>query len=284
MLLGGIVLYCAYYACDQTQAQRLLAASNDAEARSALVLNGVFRFPLVLTYCLFGLLIAGLLATDTSFAAAMSGQPADAIVPTFILTYLPSGLRGLLIAAILAAAMSSLDSALNSLAAVTLEDVAGFDATNASAWAGRAMTFAWGVSAILSALVFARGATGVLELITRLGSVFYGPALAVFVAAATIRNARGVVASLALVIGLAVNVALARYATGMSSLWWNVFGFLTAYGVLLAGSRSARWLAPATPESRGSLRLLGLAAVVMVVVIVALPTVLAWIVDPAATR
>ena len=120
MLFGGVFLYLSYYGCDQSQAQRLLAARTDGDARRALVWNGLLRFPLVLTYCVFGLLLAGLLRVDASFAAQMASKPVDSLVPTFMMTYLPSGLRGLLLAAILAAAMSSIDSALNSLAAVTL--------------------------------------------------------------------------------------------------------------------------------------------------------------------
>src|SRR5687768_11614368 len=64
MLLGGLFLYMAYYGCDQTQAQRLLTARDEGAARRALILNGLLRFPLVLTYCGFGLLLAGLLRTD----------------------------------------------------------------------------------------------------------------------------------------------------------------------------------------------------------------------------
>ncbi|HEY7599251.1 MAG TPA: hypothetical protein VH741_04920, partial [Candidatus Limnocylindrales bacterium] len=55
MLLGGLFLYLSYYGCDQSQAQRLLTARDEAAARRALVLNGLLRFPLVLTYCGFGL-------------------------------------------------------------------------------------------------------------------------------------------------------------------------------------------------------------------------------------
>ena len=126
MLFGGAFLYLSYYGCDQSQAQRLLAAKSDEDARRALVWNGLLRFPLVLTYCGFGLLLAGLLQVDSAFAEQMAARPADSLVPTFMMTYLPVGLRGLLLAAILAAAMSSIDSALNSLAAVTLEEGPGY--------------------------------------------------------------------------------------------------------------------------------------------------------------
>ncbi|MDP2875606.1 MAG: hypothetical protein Q8O00_05425, partial [Holophaga sp.] len=172
MLFGGFFLYLSYYGCDQSQAQRLLAAQSDRDARRVLLLNGLFRFPLVLSYCLFGLLLAGLLNVDPTFASTMVAQPIDSLVPTFMATYLPSGLRGLLMAALLAAAMSSIDSALNSLAAVTLEDVFGRSPEHQSVWVGRAVSLAWGVFAVGSGLLFARAGTGVLELINQIGSVF----------------------------------------------------------------------------------------------------------------
>ncbi|HJS72838.1 MAG TPA: sodium transporter, partial [Vicinamibacteria bacterium] len=145
MLLGGVFLYLSYYGCDQSQAQRLLTARTESGARRALLLNGLLRFPMVLSYCGLGLLLAGLLASDPAFAAAMEGRPADSLVPVFMMNYLPTGLRGLLLAAILAAAMSSIDSALNSLAAVTLDDVFALDPARQSVWLGRATSLAWGV-------------------------------------------------------------------------------------------------------------------------------------------
>ncbi|MFA6954386.1 MAG: sodium transporter [Thermoanaerobaculia bacterium] len=276
MLAGGIILYMSYYACDQTQGQRLLAAASARDAQSALLLTGLLRFPLVLTYCGFGLLLAGLLRVDPAFAARMAGLPADSLVPTFMIAYLPVGLRGLLLAAILAAAMSSLDSALNSLAAVTLEDIAGADSTLQSAWLGRLMTLAWGVSAILSAIVFSRSASGILVLITQLGSIFYGPVLAVFLLGAVTRGVDGRSASMAIVFGLAVNLAAARLATGMSSLWWNVVGFLATGLVALALSRGPRWAGSFSLPRKGSL-LLGGAAVAMFFVVALLPPLIALV-------
>jgi SSS family transporter len=242
MLFGGIFLYLSYYGCDQSQAQRLLAARSDADARRALALNGLLRFPLVLTYCLFGLLLAGLLRVDAAFAADMANRPADSLVPTFMMTYLPSGLRGLLLAAILAAAMSSIDSALNSLAAVTLEDVAEIPPERQSVWLSRSVSLGWGVFAIGSGLMFARSGSGVLETINAIGSAFYGPVLAVFTLGVMAPAVGGQAAMVGLVTGLLVNAALARFAPGLSWLWWNPAGFLaTCTTALVIGRISPRF-------------------------------------------
>lgn len=228
MLVGGFFLYMSYYGCDQSQAQRLLAARSDVEARRALLLNGLLRFPLVLSNCCLGVLLAGALAIDQSLSAAMAGQPADRLVPTFMMSYLPGGLRGLYVAAILAAAMSSIDSALNSLAAVTLEDVLGRPPEVERALVGRGAAFAWGGFAVVSAILCAGAASGVLELINQVGSVFYGPVLAVFIIGVAMPSVTGASALNGLLIGLAATAATALLAPGVSWLWWNPLGFTAA--------------------------------------------------------
>ena len=273
MLFGGLFLYLSYYGCDQSQAQRLLTARNDSDARRALLLNGLLRFPMVLTYCAFGLLLAALLRTDPSFAAVMEGRPADSMVPVFMMSYLPTGLRGLLFAAILAAAMSSIDSALNSLAAVTLDDVFGIDPARQSVWWGRTTSLSWGVFAVVSGMVFARSGAGVLELVNMVGSAFYGPVLAVFVLGVLAPGVTGAGALVGLAAGLAGNLALAWLAPAVPWLWWNPTGFLVAAVAALAvGKADFRW--EARWERRESLLLLG-AFALMVAVLAVLPAVVA---------
>src|SRR3990172_10958709 len=219
MLLGGLFLYLTYYGCDQSQAQRLLTARDDREARRALVLNGLLRFPLVLTYCLFGLLLAGLLHLDPQFAAAMEGRAPDSLVPVFMTSYLPSGLRGLMLAAILAAAMSSIDSALNSLAAVTLEDVFDMPPARQGVWIPRVTTFSWGLFAVVSGMAFARAGTGVIEVINQIGSAFYGPLLGVFALGVLAPAVDGRGAVMGLGVGLAGNLLVARPSPAVSWRW-----------------------------------------------------------------
>jgi SSS family solute:Na+ symporter len=238
MLLGGTFLYLSYYGCDQSQAQRLLTARDDSAARRALLLNGLLRFPLVLTYCSFGLLLAGLLRIDPQFAAAMDGKPPDSLVPVFITAYLPSGLRGLMLAAILAAAMSSIDSALNSLAAVTLEDVFGLRPSSQRVWLPRLTTFLWGAFAVVSGMAFARAGAGVIELVNRIGSAFYGPLLGVFALGVLAPAVGGRGATIGLAAGLAGNLAVARLAPGVSWLWWNPAGFALTFASALLLDRA----------------------------------------------
>jgi len=270
MLLGGIFLYLSYYGCDQSQAQRLLTARDGAAARQALVLNGLLRFPLVLTYCGFGLLLAGLLRIDPAFATLMETRPPDSLVAVFITGYVPAGLRGLLVAAILAAAMSSIDSAMNSLAAVTLEDVFDRPASRQGIWLPRLTSLGWGGFAVGSGLAFARSQSGVLELINQVGSAFYGPVLAVFVLGVAAPGVGGRSALAGMAAGLAGNVALARLAPGVSWLWWNPAGFLVAALTGLALSRARPLVTRAMwPRREGAVLLAAFA--VMLLVLTLLP-------------
>jgi len=274
MLLGGIFLYLSYYGCDQSQAQRLLTARDDGAARRALLLNGVLRFPLVLTYCGFGLLLAGLLHTDAAFAARMADRPPDSLVPVFMTTYLPAGLRGLLLAALLAAAMSSIDSALNSLAAVTLDDILGLDPARQPVRLGRLTSLLWGGFAVASGMAFARSGAGVLELVNLVGSAFYGPVLAVFVVGILVPGVRGREAVIGLIVGLAANLALAKLAPGVSWLWWNPAGFVATAAIALAVGRAPlTFFRPAWP--RRPVAVLVGAFALMLAILAALPVLLA---------
>jgi SSS family solute:Na+ symporter len=262
MVLGGLFLYLSYYGCDQSQAQRLLTAKDEASARKALLMNGLLRFPMVLTYCLFGLLLAGLVRSDAAFAASLDGQPADSLVPLFITSYLPVGLRGLLVAGILAAAMSSIDSALNSLAAVTLEDVFGRASATQNVWTGRATSLGWGLFAVASGLVCAQSGAGVLEQVNRIGSLFAGPLLGVFTLGVLAPGVGGRSAVSGLVTGLGANLALAVGLPWLSWLWWNPAGWLVT---VLTGLVLAR-TAPRPPGFAASRResiLLGGAFVIL---------------------
>jgi Na+/proline symporter len=196
----------------------------------------------------------------------MASRPADSLVPTFMMGYLPSGLRGLLLAAILAAAMPSIDSALNSLAAVTLEDVAGIPPGRQPVWLSRAVSLGWGVFAVVSGIVFARSAGSMLETINLIGSAFYGPVLAVFTLGVLAPRLTGNAPLIGLIVGLVSNLALSRLAPGVSWLWWNPAGFLVTCIVALSISRVAPRLAFVRWPRREAVLLVG-AFVVMLAIL-----------------
>ncbi|OGD10877.1 MAG: hypothetical protein A2Y86_05935 [Candidatus Aminicenantes bacterium RBG_13_62_12] len=239
MLFGGLFLYISYYGCDQSQAQRLLATPDEKSAARALALNGILRFLLVLTYCLVGLLAIPLLAKFPLFAQSLHGQPPDYLIPFFLVEFVPRGLLGFMVAGVLAASMSSLDSAINSLSAVTWRDFLAriFPRLEnmpdrKKVLFSRALTLFWGALGVAFALLMAGGSETVIELVNKIGSAFYGPIAGVFVLGILNKRAGQRAAVAGLFAGLGLNLALWLFRSAQVSwMWWNLTGFLTTMAV-----------------------------------------------------
>jgi SSS family transporter len=239
VLVGGLVLYVSYYGVDQSQVQRQLSADSIGSAQKALVLNGMARFPLTLLYAALGVAVCAVYALQEPLRAAVPAGRPDYLIPRYIQLYLPAGIRGLLVAAILAAAMSSLDSALNSLSASTMRDfVEPYLRQERLVWASRMVTGAWGVAIIAFGLSVGGLADNVVEGINRIGALFYGPLLAAFACGILDRRARGPGVLAGVAAGLAINLLLA-WAVGprVFWMWWNVSGLVVAIVVTMAVSR-----------------------------------------------
>lgn len=108
---------------DQDLTQRMLTCRSLKQSQRALILTGIIDFPIVITYLLIGTgLFCVYEVVGHNLPAAFSSDP-DNIFPYFIMTALPAGVRGLLIASVFAAAMSSLDSAINALSSSAVMDI-----------------------------------------------------------------------------------------------------------------------------------------------------------------
>lgn len=244
MLIGGLFLYLSYYGCDQSQTQRLLTTKTVGQAQKSLLINGLLRFPLVLTYSAVGVLLIPFLKIKPHFAIRMMSQPPDYLVPLFLTEYMPKGLLGLLIAGIFAASMSSIDSAMNSLSAVTyrdflvklfpkLENLTNRKKVRLSRW----LTVFWGVVATGFAVIMVGGSKTVLELVNQIGSAFYGPILATFWLGMFTRRSNQTGAIAGLLLGVGFNIFLWQfYGEQVSWMWWNVAGFIIsfAFGYLIS--------------------------------------------------
>lgn len=238
-VVGGFVLYLAYYGVDQSQVQRQLSAASVADARRALLFNAVARFPLTLLYALLGLALAAVWAGSPSLRAAVPPERLDFLVPRCIELHLPVGLRGLLVAAVLAAAMSSLDSAVNSLSAASLRDFGdGHVAPRHELLASRLLTLAWGALITLLALQVGSWSSTVVEGINRVGALFYGPLLAAFVCGLADPRARGPAVRAGVLAGLGVNLLLwLGLGSSVFWMWWNLAGLLVAAATTAGLSR-----------------------------------------------
>lgn len=277
MLFGGLFLYMAYYGCDQSQAQRLLAARNEKDLNNILILNGLMRFPLVLAYCLLGLGLAAYALNRPEFLGELpltaSGTPnLNMVFPAFVLREFSPGLAGLAIVGLFAAAMSSIDSALNSLSASTLEDFFPTkDTGNPSRryLHSKLMTLCWGVFAVAFSFGVEHIASTLLESINKISSLINGPLLGLFMIAVLLPGTRSAFAVTAFLTGALLNLMLWKLTPDLSWLWWNLTGCLATLAIVLCmhtvTTIMARIDAPASPSLNrnmpmgllGALRMLG---------------------------
>lgn len=246
MLLGGFFLYLAYYGCDQSQVQRELSVRRLADIRWSLFLNGVGRFPLVLAYCGLGVGLAAYLTQNPGLWETLpvrsDGSPdANVLLIAFVLRHLPHGVIGLFVIALFAAAMSSLDSTINSLSATTSRDlIERFflpPGRGVSLLGNKLLTLFWGLVCTGFAFLADRIAPTIIEAVNMISSLMNGPILATFLLAMFTRRTRNRPMALGIVIGFAANLACWKWAPQVSWIWWNLLGAVataaTAYGISL---------------------------------------------------
>jgi len=247
MLFGGIFLYVSYYGCDQSQVQRELCARNVDDANKALLINGLLRFPLVLLYCLIGACIAVYSANSPEFIESLpkngTSPNYNLAVPLYMIQQLPTGVVGIGLVALFAAAMSSLDSVINSLSATTMEDFVR-RLHSGKAWSdtrellySRMLTAAWGTVTLVLAFFVGDIADTVLVAINKIGSLINGPVLGVFALGILTRRCNGIGAKAGLLAGFGLNLYCWQFLPDLSWLWWNVFGFVATVLIGISISR-----------------------------------------------
>ena len=254
-VLGGAVLSAASHGTDHLIVQRLLATRSIGAARAALIGSGV------VVACEFTLF---LLVGVAIWAAVpgLRGAAGDEVFPGFVAAHLPPLLRGLVLAGILAAAMGSTASALNSLASATTHDYYAPLRRETDEGrllrAGRLFTLAWAAVLVVGALLFRSRETPVVIVALSVASLTYGALLGTF-ALARVARVRGRDAILALVAGslLMTVVVFAAPLAGalghpawldalarLAWLWYVPVGMLVTMaiglGSSLAGSTGVR--------------------------------------------
>lgn len=177
-LIGGAFLSMASHGADQLIVQRLLSASSLRDARKALIGSGIAVFAQFSLFLMIGL---GLF----SYYGGRHFDVPDSIFPTFILEAMPSGLTGLLIAAVLAATMSAHSGAMNSLAASTTHDIylplSGRSADDPRTLKmAKLFTLFWGVVLLIAALLYRQQGTPVVVVALSIASFTYGALLGGF--------------------------------------------------------------------------------------------------------
>jgi SSS family transporter len=255
-VLGGAFLTMASHGTDQLMVQRMLAARNLRESQLALLSSGVVIF---IQFALFLVIGAGLYVFygqhPTVFASA------DRIFPTFIVREMPFGIAGLLVAAILAAAMSNLSAALNSLSSTTVVDFYMHLRPEADdrerAIISKSSTVLWALVlfAIAVYAVFVGGKGHVVEIGLSIASVAYGCLLGVFLLGTLTRFATQTGATIGMIFGFVLNVWLwqgvfpvhlgAITIPHVAWTWYVLIGAAATFGVgtlasLIFGKQSVR--------------------------------------------
>ncbi len=243
-VIGGAFLNTASHGVDQLIVQRLLAAKNERQSKMALLSSGVVIF---FQFALF--LIVGVMLFSLHPAEADPAFP-DKIFPTFVVRHLPHGVSGLMIAAILAAAMSNLSSALNSLASTTVvdfyrpfikKDATAADQLRVSRW----MTVFWGVILVVLA-ISERGVKSVLVAGLTIASITYGSMLGVFLLGVMTKKANERGSIVGMIAGLLSMLAVWYFST-IAWTWYVLVGTFITFSVGYAASIALR--SSATPRT-----------------------------------
>jgi SSS family solute:Na+ symporter len=222
-MLGGTFLTMASHGTDQTMVQRLLAARNERDSKTALLVSGVIVFVQFALFLVIGVMLF-VYALQNPLVAP-SGDP-DRIFPQFIVHDMPVGLSGLVLASIFAIAMSNASGSLSSLASSSIIDLGALRVNAAHPLQrSRQMTFLWGVALALLGLI--RWGPVLVAGLT-IASITYGALLGVFLLGTWNRRATENGALVGFVAGLVFLLAI-RLFTPLAWTWYVLLGTLTTF-------------------------------------------------------
>ena len=244
-LIGGAFLTMASHGTDQTIVQRLLAARNERDSRAALLVSGVIVLMQFTLFLLVGVLLF-VFSRHTPLLAP--GARLDAILPTFLVREMPTGLAGIMLASILAVAMSNVSGSLNSLAASTVLDFSRLSGrqTNPEEFLrlSRRITLVWGAVLIGFSLV---SWGPLLEAGLTVVSFPFGSLLGLFLLGTFDKRATGAGATIGMFGGLAAIFSFWRFAS-IAYPWYFFIGTAVTFFV---GSLMSRIL-PARAAERSA--------------------------------
>lgn len=244
-LIGGTFLTTASHGTDQLIVQRLLAARGQKQSVTALLSSGV---AILFQFALF-LIVGVMLWAYYRVPSANFGRP-DRIYPTFIVTHMPHGISGLLVAAILAAAMSNLSAALNSLSSSAIMDFYSRLRPQADERTkmrlSRVATLVWALVLFGLAVIALHKVGRVVEVGLQIASVAYGALLGAFLLGTLTRRANQLGAMVGMVCGFGIELYL-WLGTRVPWTWWVMIGTCVTFAIgwissLLVRSQKAQSL------------------------------------------
>jgi SSS family transporter len=264
VLIGGSFMHLVQMATDQVSVQRYLTAGGLREAQRSLWIKLWFLLPVLGIFYGTGLVLYAFYKTHGDPLAAGFIEKSDQILPFFVVTQLPSGLPGLLIAAIYAASMSTISAGLNSLASATVMDFSHLGRPRGAARTvfpvpsdsskdigqARWITVGYGLLVIALAFAVSRMPGNLVESVNTIIGLVGGPMLGLFFLGMFTRHATHQGALIGCAFGFAGPLILWLYQTGafspgspkpaqmVSFLWFAFLGTaLTLASGLLCSAR-----------------------------------------------
>jgi len=286
-LLGGMILTLATHGTDQDIAQRMLTCRNARDGQFSVLGSAVLILPLITLFLALGTLLWAWHQADA--AGYILPKDKNELLPLFIVTDLPTGLAGLVMAGLLAAALSSFTSVLNALSATTVADIyrplvekSGGRSEAHYIKISRFATFLWTLLLVGLAIAFVGSQANIFNIAINVLSYFYGGLLGAFLLAIlTSRGSglsvmAGMIASVPVVLLLQLRQfteeptdapgLLQGILTGFSDeareailslpdiapRWWIILGTLVSFLIGSLGKRQGS--STATDDSRASQR------------------------------
>ena len=232
VLIWAFVLDIYVFASDQAMVQRAFCTGSLTEARRGMLVNfaGSFAFETILAligFCLFAFFTAHP-ETWVPYLGPGLKSHADKMFPFFITHVMPVGLSGIIVASLLAAAMSSLDSGINSSVTVLHIDILsrfGFRHIGRSQVAfAKKMSFVFGLLATAGAWLIPTFKGNLLQVTAGIGGLFEGPMMALFFLAVCTKSVERLGAITGVIAGVLVGVGVAYshqiFGTGRPSFTW----------------------------------------------------------------
>jgi solute:Na+ symporter, SSS family len=231
-VIGGTFLTMASHGTDQTMVQRLLAGRSERDSKTALLASGVIIF---VQFSLFLVIGVMLFVFAQHFALPIPAGDPDRIFPEFIVSQMPMGLAGLVLAAIFAVAMSNASGSLNSLASSSILDLSALRGTSRKGSAeadqttllrnSRRVTIVWGI--VLGCFGLVHWGP-VLEAGLTIASITYGSMLGLFLLGMWNRRATAGGAATGMVVGLATMLGV-EFLTPLAWTWFVLVGTLVTF-------------------------------------------------------
>lgn len=241
-IIGGFFWVICTHASDQVVLQRYFSTDSLKSARNSFIVNIVTDIVMMTLLALCGL---ALLSFYTEYPSHLGGgdihpsHDADKVFPYFISHQLPAGIGGLILAALIAAAMSSIDSGVNSVSAVVTTDLRGPGRTKSAASitvarlltlivGALATTIAYGVAQIAQS-----GGNNIVELMPKAFNMFLGPLAGLFFIGMFVPRCSGWPAVIATAMGIITSVIWSYWKELFDTPWAPTFNFAVAAPCLL---------------------------------------------------